>query len=79
MDSNYKELGYAVALQACKDYFRSAEAKKKQIIKDLKSAWMDWWTGGLSVKLAEKLISEPETIRKRILKISEEEIINESN
>lgn len=69
----YQQLGYRVVWQACKDYFRSSKAKKQQILKELKSSWMDWWTNGLSVKVAEKLQTNAEEIRSRIFNMQEEE------
>lgn len=78
MNDAYKQLGYAVAIQALKDFFYTTEENKKVIIKDLKSKWMDWLTGGLSVQLAEKLETEPKEVKKRFKKALAKEEENES-
>jgi hypothetical protein len=62
---NYRQLGYAVALKAAKDFFKTASKKKKEeILKDLKSSWMDFITNGISVILAEKLETSPSTVER---------------
>jgi hypothetical protein len=65
MQKNYRQLGCAVAIQAMKDYFRVCEANQKIILKELRSAWVDWLTDGLSLELANQLEANPEKVKKR--------------
>lgn len=51
----YKQLGCAVAIQAAKDYEKANPAKRRTILKDLRSDYMDAITGGLSIHLADAL------------------------
>ena len=57
-----RNLGCAIALQAAKDYFDSPW-ERKGIIRMLKSSHMSLLTNGLSVKLAEKLVNNPEEVK----------------
>ena len=61
-----KNLACAVLLQATKDYFKSTESQQKQIIKDLRSTWMEQFSNGLSLVVANELIKNPEEIQERI-------------
>lgn len=62
---NYRQLGFKVALRAGIDYFQTASKKKRaEILRDLRSSWMDFITNGLSVALAEKLETSPTTVEK---------------
>ena len=64
---NYKQLGYAIALQAIKDYFDTvSDASKAKIIKDLRSPYMQSINDCLSVIAAEKLETNPEEVRKNM-------------
>lgn len=64
---NYRQLGFAVALQAAKDFFKTGSKKKRMgILEDLKSSWMDFITDGLSVKLAEKIETNPTEVEKNL-------------
>jgi hypothetical protein len=77
--ANYKQLGYAIALQAIRDFFKTnSERSKAKIIKDLKSPYMDLLTNGLSIILAEKLETNPAEIEARIKKQESEEETNET-
>lgn len=66
----YRELVSAIILQAVKDYFTSNEKNKKAILKDLRSAWLDWISDGLSNKAANKLETHPIEIRSRLKKVT---------
>lgn len=71
---NYNELGCAVTLRAAKDFFRTKkEERKKKIIKDLKSSWMDYISRGNSIILAEKLEHNPDEVYKNLKPILETE------
>ena len=61
-----KNLACAVMLQATKDYFKSTEPQQRQIIKDLRSTWMEQFSNGLSLVVANELIKNPEKIQERI-------------
>lgn len=63
---NYKQLGYAVAVQAAKDYKNASKERRDVIIKDLRSDYMDFITGGLSIPLADALINDHKAVIKRI-------------
>lgn len=75
MEENYKALACAVTTQAIKDYFDKGieRSEKKKIIKDLKSPWMDWLTGGLSVLAARQLKTNPGAICRKLRKHEKEE------
>ena len=71
---NYEQLGYAIAYQATKDFFRTkSEKTKAKILKDLKSPYMDLLTNGLSAILAEKLETNPDEVKARIKRQEKEE------
>lgn len=57
-----KNLGCAIAVQAVKDFF-SRPLEREGIINMLKSPHMNLLTEGLSVKLAEKLKSNPDEVK----------------
>ena len=61
-----KNLACAVMLQATKDYFKSTESQQKKIIKDLRSSWMEQFSNGLSLIVANELVNNPEKIQERI-------------
>ena len=63
---NYKQLGCAIAIQAAKDYEHESPARRRVIIKDLRSDYMNAITGGLSVHLADALRRDAATVIKRI-------------
>lgn len=64
----YKQLGFAIVLQAVKDYFAFPEASKRVIIKDLKSDYLNFITNGTAKVVAEKLLKEPKAIKERLRK-----------
>jgi hypothetical protein len=68
MDEILNNIGCKVILQAVKDYFRKPKSQKA-ILKDLRSTWMDWLTGGKSLWYADQLEHHPETIRENLRKI----------
>lgn len=77
-DKNIHNLACAIVLQAVRDYFHKDKykskdktekmfpKKQKRILKDLRSEYMDFISGGLSVVVAEKLESNPKEIRARL-------------
>lgn len=66
-EQNMRSLAAAITMQAVKDYFRSTkEEKKKAVLKDLRSSWMQMLTDGQSVVVAEQLEKHPEEIRERL-------------
>ena len=66
MQTEIKNLTSAIILQAVKDYFRASEKGQAQILKELRSTWMDYITDGMSVIVAEQLEIHPEQIRARM-------------
>ena len=60
--ANYQQLGYAIALQAAKDFFEASEKGKAKIIKDLRTPRMQLFSNDLSLILAEKLENNPAEI-----------------
>lgn len=72
-NNNYRQLGYAIAIQALRDYFNAPTKKRQIILRELKSTWMDFITNGLSVILAEKLEKNPKEVYRNFKKIEEEE------
>ena len=73
--NNYKQLGYAVVIQAIKDYIEAEHSPKKQraIIKQLRSPWLDWLSNGLSVQLADRLKTNARETYDRLKKSYNEE------
>lgn len=79
-DKNIHDLACAIVLQAVRDYFvkdkyKSKEKteemfakKQRRILKDLRSEYMNFISGGLSVVAAEKLERNPKEIRARLRK-----------
>lgn len=65
-DYNIRQLSCAVVMQAVEDYFKTTTGNKQQILKDLRSKWMDTFTDGTSVIVAEQLELHPEEIRARL-------------
>ena len=62
MQRAVRDLANATLLRAAMDYVKSSSAMRRAIIKDLKSDWMDFFTDGMSIVLAEKLKKDPEEI-----------------
>lgn len=73
-DYAIRQLAAAVVLQAVKDFFHSSTAMKKVILKDLRSAWMQMFTNGTSVNVADELEKNPEVIRERLRRHAAEEV-----
>lgn len=75
-DTNIRNLAAAITLQAVKDYFDEnvTDAKRKVILKDLRSAHMDFITNGMSIIVAEQLEKHPEEIAERLRRHSEDMI-----
>ena len=83
-DYAIRQLASAIILQAVRDYFIKKEyktvkkteemfdKKRKEIIKDLRSAYMDMLSNGQSIIVAEKLEKHPEEIAVRLHKYDEE-------
>ena len=83
-DYAIRQLASAIILQAVRDYFIKKEyktvkkteemfdKKRKEIIKDLRSAYMDMLSNGQSIIVAEQLEKHPEEIAVRLHKYEEE-------
>jgi len=70
-----KNLASATLLRAAKDYTSTKETKRKdEILADLRSKWMDFFTNGMSVIVAEQLEKHPAEISARLRQYKEEEI-----
>ena len=69
---NYKQLGCAIAIQATKDYARASAARRRVIIKDLRSDYMSFITGGIAPMLADALKSDYKAVVGRIKNMEEE-------
>lgn len=69
-DTQARELACAITMQAVRDYFapKATEKKRKEILKDLCSKWMDFITNGLSITVAKQLETNPDEIRERLCK-----------
>ena len=64
---NYRQLGFAVTLKAAKDYVKTGSKKRREeIIKDLRSPWMQYISDGLSIKLADRLETNPKEVKKNL-------------
>lgn len=77
MEYYYRQLAYAIVLQAVKDFFNTSTAGKRAILKDLRSSYMNSITSGTSRNIAEQLEKHPEEIRKRLHRHSRKEQQNE--
>ena len=76
---NYQQLGYAIAIQAAKDYqsiegVETSPAKRREIIKDLRSPYMELITNGLSIMLADALRCDYKVVVARIKNMEREEL-----
>lgn len=77
-DANIRNLACAIVLQAVRDYFTKEEyktekkteemfaKKRKTILKDLRSSYMNLITQGTSIIVAEQLELHPEEIAARM-------------
>lgn len=72
-NASINELTTAIILQAVRDYFSPKTNQKKQdeILKDLRSPYMDFITNGQSVLVAEQLELHPKEIAERLRRNSE--------
>lgn len=72
-DASIKSLTSAIILQAVRDYLSPKASPKKQdeILKDLRSPYMDFITNGQSVLVAEQLELHPKEIAERLRRNSE--------
>ena len=68
MEQNYRNLCFAIANQAVRDYFSTTDAQKKAILKDLRGDWMQFLTDGTSEHMAEQIERNPKEIKKRMKK-----------
>lgn len=62
-----RSLAAAITLQAVRDYFAYPD-KQEEILKDLRSPYMDMLTNGQSVFVAEQLKKNPADIKARLRK-----------
>lgn len=77
-DANIRSLACAIILQAVKDYFTKTKykterktkemltKKRKAILKDLRSPYMDMLSDGTSIAVADQLELYPEKIAARL-------------
>lgn len=71
---NARQLVMTIIYNAAKDYCQTtSESKRKAILKDLRSSYMDFASDGMSVITAEQLEKNCDAIKARILKEEEEE------
>lgn len=66
-----RQLAAATILQAAKDYFDGTDKQRAAILKDLRSAWMDTFTNGVSLVVATQLENNPDEIKARLQKNKE--------
>lgn len=68
-EKNYRQLAYAILLQAVRDYCKTtSEGTKFKILQDLRSDYMDYITDGMSIVVAEQLEQNPKEIAARLCK-----------
>lgn len=85
LDRGYYLLGQAVLFQALVDYFkydnrvteRTNKKRKKLILKDLSSTWMDYITNGVSKIALDKIMKNEDEIKNRILSIEEDDCLSD--
>lgn len=67
-DSCIRNLACAVMLQAVRDFCKAHENSKKRdtILKELRSDWMELFTNGTSIIVAEQLELHPDEIAERL-------------
>lgn len=72
-NSDVRNLACAITMQAVKDYFdpNATPEKRKVILKELRSTWMDTITNGTSVAVADQLELHPKEIAARLRKYDE--------
>lgn len=69
----YKNLGCAIAMQAAKDYASvdASPQSRAAIIRQLRSPYMEFITGGISIMLADALRRDYKSVVKRIYSMEE--------
>jgi hypothetical protein len=67
-----RSLVCAITMQAVKDYFRATADERQNILRELRSEWMDYITDGMSVNIANELEKHPKEIRARLRKFKED-------
>ena len=72
MQKEIRNLACAIVMQAVKDYISGTPKKQAEILKDLRSTWMDFITEGTSVLVAEQLELHPQEIAERMCKLPRE-------
>ena len=67
-DANIKSLTSAIILQAVRDYLsvKASPKKQEEILKDLRSPYMDFITNGQAALVAEQLERHPKEIAERL-------------
>lgn len=66
-DTAVRSLACATILQAVKDFAHGTAAQKNAVLKDLRSKWMDFFSDGTSVMVADQLEANPKEIIARVL------------
>ena len=65
-DKSIRSIAAAVLMQAVRDYVKATENKKKAILKDLRSSWLDFLSDGFSLTVATQLEKNPVEIAARL-------------
>ena len=65
-DKAIRNLACAVVLQAVKDYLYATPQKQAAILKELRSPYMDLFSNGTSLAVADQLEKHPEEIAERM-------------
>jgi hypothetical protein len=74
VDEAYHQLGYAIVMQAVKDYLKASDDENKNaVLKDLRGEWLNSLTDGTARIVAERLLIDAEGIKERIRKSAEDE------
>lgn len=74
VDEAYRQLGYAIVMQAVKDYLKASDDENKNaVLKDLQGEWLNSLTDGTARIVAERLLVDAEGIKERIFKAESEE------
>ena len=64
---NYRQLAFAILLQAVTDYCKTtSESTKFKILQDLRTEYMDSLTDGMSIVVADQLEQNPKEIAARL-------------
>ena len=75
-DFGVRQLSAAILMRAVRDYCHAGASvgAKRAILKDLRSDWMDFLTGGQSLVIAEQLEKNRDEIAKRLNIYEEDEL-----